>query len=120
MRIHSDINIPQTLDTGQTTKSDRRAASGTASGALALDTSKLSSGQANVPALAAAVNQLPEIRQQKVAALAQQVRSGTYSPPPEQSAEALMSHMLVSSAAQRPGTAMGASASAARLVDGLI
>ncbi len=99
MRIHSDINIPQTPDSGQPVRSGARAAWGTASGALAPDTSNLSSGQADVPALSAAVNQLPEIRQEKVAALAQQVSGGTYSPPPEQSAEALMSHMLVSAAA---------------------
>jgi len=99
MRIHSDINMPQTPDAGQTAKSGARAASGTTSGALAPDTSKLSSGQASVPALGAAVNQLPEIRQEKVAVLAQQVRGGTYSPQPEQSADALISHMLVSSAA---------------------
>jgi len=66
---------------------------------LAPDTSALSSGGANVLALAAAVNQLPDIRQEKVAALAQQVRGGTYSPPPEQSAAALMSYMLLPSAA---------------------
>lgn len=99
MRIHSNINIPQTPDAGQPVRSGARAASGTTSGALVADTTKLSSGQANVPALAAAVNQLPEIRQERVAALAQQVHGGTYTPQPERSAEALMSHMLLSSAA---------------------
>lgn len=94
MRIHTNIDIPQVPDGGDPGKLSARAAPGTASSALAPDTSKLSSGQANVPALAAEVVQLPESRQGKVAALAQQVRGGAYSPPPEQSAEALISHML--------------------------
>jgi flagellar biosynthesis anti-sigma factor FlgM len=99
MRIHSDINIPPTPETGQAAKSNSQAASGIMSGALAADTSELSSGGANVLALAAAVKQLPEVRQEKVAALAQQVLGGSYSPPPEQSAAALMSFMMLPSAA---------------------
>lgn len=99
MRVHSDINAPPAPDASQGVKSSPQAASGTSSGALAPDTSELSSGRANVGALAAAVNQLPEIRQAKVAALAQQVRGGAYSPQPEQSAAALMSFMLLPSAA---------------------
>jgi len=99
MRIHSDINVSPAPDTGQAVKSGSQTVSGGSSGALAPDTSALSSGGSNVLALAAAVNQLPDVRQDKVAALAQQVRGGTYSPQPEQSAAALMSFMLLPSAA---------------------
>jgi hypothetical protein len=99
MRIHSDLNIPQASATGQLAKSGSQAVSGTTNGALASDTSQLSSAGTNVVALTAAVNQLPEIRQGKIAALAQQVRGGAYSPPPEQSAAALLSYMLLPSAA---------------------
>lgn len=99
MRIHSDINIPQAPDTGQAAKSNSQAGSGITSGGLAPDTSELSSGRANVLTLAAAVHQFPEIRQEKVTALAQQVRSGAYAPRPEQSAEALISHLLLPTAA---------------------
>ena len=62
MRIHSDLNIAQAPETGQAVTSGAQAASRSTSGALAPDTSELSSGGANVRALAAAVNQLPEMR----------------------------------------------------------
>ena len=96
MRIHSDMHIPQAADTGEASRSAARSAAVGRSGALASDSSELSSAQANVPALAATVNQLPDVRQEKVAALAQLVRNGTYSPRPEQAAEALMSYMQAS------------------------
>ncbi|MGA8151778.1 MAG: flagellar biosynthesis anti-sigma factor FlgM [Terriglobales bacterium] len=99
MRIQSDINVPQALGTGEAAQSGARTAPGSNGGALAPDTSNLSSSGANVLALATVANQLPEIRQEKVAALAQQVRGGAYSPQAERSAEALMSHMLLASAA---------------------
>jgi len=96
MRIHSDMHIPQAADSGAAARPAARTVAADNSGALASDSSKLSSAQANVPALAATVNQLPEIRREKVAALAQLVRNGTYSPRPEQAAEALMSYMQTS------------------------
>jgi len=47
------------------------------------------------------VNQLPEVRSERIAALAQLVRNGTYSPGSEQAAEALMSYMQASMATVR-------------------
>jgi anti-sigma28 factor (negative regulator of flagellin synthesis) len=99
MRISSDVNIPQPVDASQTTQASSQSSPGTANAGLASDTSKLTSGGANVLTLVASVNQFPEIRQEKVANLAQQVRSGSYSPQAGQSAEALMSSMLLPSAA---------------------
>lgn len=99
MRIHSEMNIPQAADPGAGAKPGPSAVSGTGEGGLAPDTSRLTSNGATVTVLAAAVSQFPEVRQAKVAALAQQVRSGSYSPSPEQSAEALMSEMQLPTAA---------------------
>jgi Anti-sigma-28 factor, FlgM len=98
MRISSEINIPQALETGPGSNSSSPLPS-SATGALPPDTSALSSSGANVLALATAVHQFPEIRQSKVAALAEQVRAGAYVPQPAQSAEALMSSMRLPSAA---------------------
>jgi len=97
MRINSEINIPQTPETGPATSSSSSPPAG--SSVLLPDTSALSSSGANVQALAAAVSQFPEVRQAKVEALAGQVRAGLYSPQPEQSAEALLSYMQLPSAA---------------------
>jgi len=97
MRIHSEINIPQPPETGPATSSSSSPSAG--SSVLPPDTSALSSSSANVHALAAAVGQFPEVRQSKIEALAAQVRAGAYSPPPEQSAEALLSYMQLPSAA---------------------
>jgi anti-sigma28 factor (negative regulator of flagellin synthesis) len=47
-----------------------------------------------VQALAAKVNDVPEIRQERVAALAKAVRDGSYQVSPEQTAEALISHVM--------------------------
>jgi len=99
MRIHSELNIPQAADTGSVAKPGSPSVAASGDGGLAPDTSKLTSSAANVLVLAAAVSQFPEVRQAKVAALAQQVRGGSYQPPADQSAEALMSNMLLPTAA---------------------
>jgi anti-sigma28 factor (negative regulator of flagellin synthesis) len=52
-----------------------------------------------VQELASRVNQLPEIRQDKVSALQRAIGEGTYSVTSEQSAEALISAIQVRSAA---------------------
>ncbi len=68
-------------------------------GELGGDTAQLSLDQARVQSLAAQVNALPEVRQEKVAALGQAVRDGRYQISPEQTAEAVISEMLARSAA---------------------
>jgi anti-sigma28 factor (negative regulator of flagellin synthesis) len=52
-----------------------------------------------VQALAAQVNELPEIRQEKVAALGRAVQSGNYQVTPEQTADALLSELRTRPAA---------------------
>jgi len=99
MRIDLNAGIPPAPDPGQPVKPGPAAVVGSAGGALAADTAKLSTDLAGVAALAAAVNRLPEIRQGRVAALSEQVGNGTYGVTAEQTAGAIISHMLARPAA---------------------
>lgn len=63
------------------------------------DSSELSSDHLSATSLTSAVTQLPELRQEKVAALAEKLRSGTYEVSAQQTAEAMISQMRVSPAA---------------------
>jgi len=92
MRIGLDAPIPQMPDPQQPAKSGSQAASGS-SGDLSASSAKLSWDQGRIQGLSAAVSQLPEIRQERVAALAQSVQNGTYAVNARQTAEALMAHM---------------------------
>ncbi len=98
MRIDLNALIPEAPDPGQSTKSQASGSpnAGAVSGG---DTAKLSQDQARVQELAFQVKQLPEIRQDKVAALQRALGEGTYSVTSEQSAEALISAIQVRSAA---------------------
>jgi flagellar biosynthesis anti-sigma factor FlgM len=91
MRIGLDAGIPQLPDPQQPGKSGSQAAGGTSDQAAA--STKLSWDETRVQSLSAAVAELPEIRQERVAALAQSMRSGTYVVTAEQTAEALMAQM---------------------------
>lgn len=64
----------------------------------ATDTATLS-GQDTLAALSAQVNQAPEIRQDRVVALAELVRTGNYAVTPRQTADAVIAHMTLTSAA---------------------
>jgi flagellar biosynthesis anti-sigma factor FlgM len=99
MRIDLNPSIGQTPDPGESNKPGLRSSSGPASGDLAGDVAKLSPDYVRAQVLTEAVNQLPEIRQEKVAALAQLIRSGNYAVTSEQTAAALLSHMAESTAA---------------------
>ena len=99
MRIDLNMGIAQAAEAGRASHPGSGVEPGKAGGALAPDTAKLSVGRASVAALAAAANQLPEIRQEKVSALSQLLRSGAYQVTSEQTAEALLAHMSASSAA---------------------
>ena len=92
MRIDNNATIPDAPQTGQA-KSNSSAVSSSGSGP-ASDTAKLSTGQSAVQALAAKVNEVPEVRQERVAALASAIRNGSYQVTPEQTAEALIVHMM--------------------------
>lgn len=62
-------------------------------GALGEDQTQLPRGH-SIQALAAQVLQFPEIRQEKVKAVRQMVREGSYNPSPNDVADALFDHML--------------------------
>jgi flagellar biosynthesis anti-sigma factor FlgM len=100
MRIDLNAIIPEAPDPGQSAKSAAQATSGSSSPGLAGgDTANLSQDRGRVQQLAAQVIQLPEIRQDKVAALQRAIQEGSYQVTPGQSAEALISAMQIRSAA---------------------
>jgi|SRR5208282_5001697 flagellar biosynthesis anti-sigma factor FlgM len=100
MRIDLNAIIPEAPDPGQAAKSASQAGSGSLSTGLAgADTAKFSGDQGRVQELASQVNQFPEIRQDKVAALQRSMQDGSYEVTPSQSAEALISAMQIRSAA---------------------
>ena len=100
MRIDLNASIPEAPDPGQSTKSGSQVGSGspTAEGSAGA-TATLSPFQGRVQELASQVNQLPEIRQDKVAALQQALQGGSYRVTPGQSAEALLSAIQIRPAA---------------------
>ena len=57
------------------------------------DAAKLSWEELSAAALTATVRQFPEVRQEKVAALAEQLRSGRYEVSAEKTAEAMLAQM---------------------------
>jgi flagellar biosynthesis anti-sigma factor FlgM len=59
----------------------------------AADTATFSADYVQAQNLAGMVNQLPELRQDKVAALSAAIRSGTYSVTPDQTAGAVLGYM---------------------------
>lgn len=93
MRIDLNTSVGPTSDPGELSKSGLRSSLGLASSEVPADVAKLSPDYARVQVLTAAVSQLPEIRQDKVAALSQMIRSGNYAVSSEQTADALVSHM---------------------------
>lgn len=99
MRIDLNANVGPTLDTGGAGKAGSRAVSGAGSAAVEGDRMQLSTDQVRVQTLSAAVLQLPEIRQEKVAALAEQVQKGSYPVSAEPTAEALLSAVTLRPAA---------------------
>lgn len=99
MRIDLNAPIPEAPNPGQSTKSQAASGSSNADAVSGRDTAKLSQDQGKVQELASQVNQMPEIRQDKVAALQRAIGGGTYSVTSEQSAEALISAIQVRSAA---------------------
>jgi flagellar biosynthesis anti-sigma factor FlgM len=99
MRIDLNANVGQTPDAGQAGKAGSRAALGTGSAGLQADSTQLSTDQVKVQALSTAVLQLPEIRHDKVAALAEQVQKGSYQVGSQQTAEALLTALTTNRAA---------------------
>jgi len=71
-------------------KSDGSANSSGISSTLGEDTVKLSSTHGDVQTLAAGLAQVPEVRTDRVQALQQQVRNGSYSPDSQKVADAMI------------------------------
>jgi flagellar biosynthesis anti-sigma factor FlgM len=99
MRIDLNANVGQTLDAGQAGKTGSRAVSGAGSAEVQADSTQLSADQVRVQALGTAVLHLPEIRQEKVEALAEQVRQGNYQVSAQQTAGALLNALTTNRAA---------------------
>jgi flagellar biosynthesis anti-sigma factor FlgM len=99
MRIDLNANVGPTQDAGQAGKASSRAALGAGSVRVEADRTEPSSDQVKVQTLSAAVLQLPEIRQEKVAALADQVQQGNYPVTAQQTAEALLTALTKNRAA---------------------
>jgi|SRR5580698_2063850 flagellar biosynthesis anti-sigma factor FlgM len=99
MRIDLNANVGPTADAGQAGKTGSRVGLGAGSVEAEVDSAQLSTDHVKVQALSAAVLQLPEIRQEKVAALAAQVQTGNYQVGAQQTAEALLTALTTNRAA---------------------
>ena len=100
MRIDPNTRAEQAQDLAKANPSNAQAAiaaqSERTSGA---DTAEISPDQVRVQSLAAQVNALPEIRQNKVEALGRAIREGTYQVSAEQTAAAMLSELARPAAA---------------------
>lgn len=100
MRIDQNAGTQRTQDSTEAAASRSRGATAAAvRGELTGDTAQLSVDQVRVQGLAAQVSALPEIRQERVAALGQAVQNGSYRVSPEQTAEAVIAELLARPAA---------------------
>ena len=97
MRINSNTGISPGLDASQGARNSPAERAEGASGQLAPDTAQVS-GRVNPQTLTAALNQVRDTRQERVAALAEKVRNGSYVLDSGQTAEAVMSHMTAPAA----------------------
>jgi len=100
MRI--DPNIPSGDSSAANSVNDTRpgapnaaqvSSAGTSTGAPS-DTVEISSGQATVRTLLTQLNQVPDVRQQAVSSLQQQIQSGRYQPTNEQVAGAIVDDLF--------------------------
>ena len=91
-------NISGSADLAQPSPSSVQGRKSAANDPLGTDVAQLSSDHLKAQSLSAAVSQLPEIRQEKVAALAQSIRRGEYQVNSAQTAAALAAHMAERSA----------------------
>lgn len=93
MRIDLSLGIGQTTGSASAEKVDTPSGGGPGNTELAADVANPSADYVRAQALTVTLSQLPEMRQEKVAALAELVRSGNYAVSSEQTAEALMAHL---------------------------
>jgi flagellar biosynthesis anti-sigma factor FlgM len=99
MRIDLNTNVEQLPDAGPNGKTGSQPVSGAGSAVPGTDSTQLSTDQVKLQALTAAVLQMPEVRQDKVTALAAQVQKGSYQVTAQQTAEALLSAVTTNRAA---------------------
>jgi anti-sigma28 factor (negative regulator of flagellin synthesis) len=99
MRIDLGLGIGQPTDSAGPGKVDTPSSGRLSNSGSAADVAHASADYVRAQGLAATLSQLPEVRQEKVAALAELVRSGNYSVTSDQTAGALMAHMGVQAAA---------------------
>lgn len=93
MRIDLNLRTPEPSDPAQAAKSGVPVNSRAGGVDQADDTAVLSPDQSRIHALAAQVSGLPEVRQEKVSALARAIETGTYQVKPEETAAALLSQL---------------------------
>jgi negative regulator of flagellin synthesis FlgM len=95
MRIDAAVPLPESL---QTQKVTRSGSSSQQSSAAAIssnqDRTQLSGDSTTVQQLKASLAQVPEVRQQRVAALRQAVGNGSYQVSDEQLSDAIGSNLL--------------------------
>jgi flagellar biosynthesis anti-sigma factor FlgM len=99
--IPPNANTPATeaVTPAKSGKSGGAGGSVSRSDVLGSDQAQLSVDLEKVQALAGKASSFPEIRQAKVQALGYNIRNGTYSVTSEQTAEALIAHLQIRSAA---------------------
>jgi len=93
MRVDSNGSVGQTVETGVSGQPRVRTVGEAGTAAAEADKAELSNDPARVETLSQTVLQLPEVRQEKVQALAAQVQNGSYQVAPQQTAEALLSEL---------------------------
>jgi len=93
MRIDLNNRLREAESGTMESPSTRVPAGNAGNPAVAGDTAELSGDQVRAQALAAQVNQLPEVRQEKVDALGLAIRQGSYDVSAEQTAEAMLGEM---------------------------
>jgi len=86
------IDLNSELLPSESTQSVKTGAAAMAS-APSGEAAEPSSQPLSAAALMAAVSQFPEVRQEKVAALAEQLRAGTYDLSPQKTAEAMLAQI---------------------------
>lgn len=92
MRIDLNSNLLPP-DGTQSVRTGSRSEGPAATGTSVADSAESSTQSLSAAALTAAVGQVPEVRQEKVAALAEQLRSGTYEVSAGRTAEAMVAQM---------------------------
>jgi len=92
MRINLNMGVPASV--AATTPNQGKSGESTAarSHAAATDSAQLS-GRITPEALQAALNQLPETRSERISALTERVRNGSYQADSALTADAIVSHM---------------------------